>query len=314
MSRCILLLNRASGGNQRGLDPREVCQTTEQIFTAAAHVISSDLIAAQELESALALAIGTRPHAILVGGGDGTVSTAARLLGGTGIAMGILPMGTFNLAARDFGVPLEIDAAARFLADAGAFPVDVLEVAGHACLCTTILGFYPEFSKIFENRDHGGRWWKKTLKLITGLRATFVNARAIPLSWECDGNGGGTARTKFSAFVPGRYKDSAGLIPARTEFSSGKLTAYIGKQEKPAAVLRAMVDYTLGLHEHNAALEIVTGSRMTLRAARRKSCRAMLDGEILRLSFPIELRVRPKHLMVLTTEEVLSEAPTLSAP
>ena len=40
----------------------------------------------------------------------------------------------------------------------------------------------------------------------------------------------------------------------------------------------------------------------------------MLDGEILRLSFPIELQVRPKHLMVLTTEEVLSEAPTLSAP
>lgn len=303
MSRCILLLNRASGGNQRGLDAKAVSCAVEAIFREAGHTISSSLIKPARLAQELKKAIATAPDVILVGGGDGTVSTAARLLGGTRIALGILPMGTFNLAARDLGVPLEMTAAAHFLATADTYSIDVLDVSGHACLCTTILGFYPEFSNIFENRDHGGHWWKKTFKLLTGLRTTFMNARPIPLSWQGDG-GDGSVRTKFSAFVPGSYKNAAGLIPARTDFQSGKLTAYISTHHHPTSALRGILDYTLGRHEQNPELQLVKASRITLRAAKRKKCRAMLDGEILSLSFPIDLRILPGHLRVLASAAV----------
>lgn len=306
MSRFILLLNRAAGGNQRGLDAMEVCRSVEAIFHEAGHEISSNLIEPGRIENALAQAILTAPDGILVAGGDGTVSAAARLLGGTGIALGILPLGTFNLAARDLGVPLEIEAAARFLTTAEVVSIDVLDVSGHACLCTTILGFYPEFSNIFERRDHGGQWWKKAFKLLTGLRTTFQNSRPLTLSWDGDG-GVGAARTKFSAFVPGRYQTSAGLIPARTDFRSGKLTAYIGTHRHPSEALRGILDYTLGRHEQNPGLQLVTASHMILRAGRRKSCKVMLDGETLRLHFPIHLRILPAHLKVLTSAEVLAE-------
>ena len=306
MSRCVLLLNRASGGNQRGLDATEVCRTVEAAFSEAGHEISSTLIEPGQIEKALGQAISKAPDTIIIAGGDGTVSAAARLLGGTGIALGILPLGTFNLAARDFGVPLEIEAAASFLTTAEVLSIDVLEVSGHACLCTTILGFYPEFSNIFEARDHGGRWWKKMFKFFTGLRTTFQNSRPLTLSWDGDG-GVGVARTKFSAFVPGRYRTSAGLIPARTDFRSGKLTAYIGTHRHPSEALRGILDYTLGRHEQNPGLELVTASRMILRAARRKSCKVMLDGEILRLRFPISLRILPARLKVLTSADVVAE-------
>lgn len=300
MSRCHLLLNQASGGNQRGIDARGVCLTVEAVFREAGHEISSTLVAPGRIEQELERVIRSAPDVVIVGGGDGTVSTAARLLGGTDIAMGVLPMGTFNLAARDLGVPLDIGEATRFLAEAEAFPIDVLDVSGHACLCTTILGFYPEFSNIFEKRDHGGQWWRKTLKLLTGLRSTFMEARPLHLSWESDG-GNGKARTKFSAFVPGRYKDTAGLIPARTDFVSGNLTAYVSTHRSPASALRGILDYTLGLHEKNAELTLVKATEMTLRDSRRSHCKAMLDGEILKLPFPIELRILPGHLKVLTS-------------
>ena len=306
MSRFVLLLNRASGGTQRGLDAKKVCRSVEEIFREANHDIFSSLIEPGRIETALDGAIATAPDAILIGGGDGTVSAAARQLGGTGIALGILPLGTFNLAARDLGIPLEIEAAARFLTTAEVIPIDVLDVAGHACLCMTILGFYPEFSNIFESRDHGGRWWKKAFKLLAGLRTSFQNARALTLSWDGDG-GAGAARTKFSAFVPGRYRASAGLIPARTEFRSGKLTAYIGSHRLPSEALRGILDYTLGRHEQNPGLELVTATHMTLRAARRTSCKVMLDGETLRLGFPIHLRILPGHLHVLSSAELLTE-------
>lgn len=306
MSRCVLLLNRGSGGTQRGLDPHEVCRLVEGIFRKAGHEITSLVVEPGQIETALGRAVATAPDTILIGGGDGTVSAAARLLGGSQIAMGILPMGTFNLAARDLGVPLEIEAAARFLATAEEFPIDVLDVSGHACLCTTILGFYPEFSKIFASRDHGGQWWKKTLQLLTGLRSNFMNARPLALAWDGDG-GAGRVRTKFSAFVPGRYKSTAGLIPARTDFRSGKLTAYLGTHRHPSEALRGILDYTLGRHEQNPGVQLVTASHMTLRAARRTSCKVMLDGEILRMPFPIHLRILPGHLKVLGLAEILTE-------
>lgn len=311
MSRCHLLLNRASGGNQRGIDATEVCRTLESVFREAGHEISSTLVAPGKIEQELEKVIRSAPDIVIIGGGDGTVSTAARLLGGTDIAMGVLPMGTFNLAARDLGVPLDMEEAARFLAEAGVFPIDVLDVSGHACLCTTILGFYPEFSNIFEKRDHGGQWWRKTLKLMTGLRSTFMEARPLRLNWQSDG-GDGKARTKFSAFVPGRYKDTAGLIPARTDFVSGNLTAYVSTHRSPASALRGIFDYTLGLHEKNAELTLVKATEMTLRDSRRRHCKAMLDGEILKLAFPIELRILPGHLKVLTSAATIlpeEEAP-----
>lgn len=307
MSRCILVLNRGSGANQRGMDAEEVCETVETAFRKAGHEIASHLVPGKSIPSAIADAVAQAPDVIVVGGGDGTVSTAARLLGGTGIALGTLPMGTFNLAARDLGVPLEISAAAEFLATAEPFAIDVMDVDGHACLCTTILGFYPEFSHVFENRDdHGGRWWRKALAVLSQLRKTFLLSRPLHLSWTGD-EGGGSARTKFSAFVPGRYRESAGLIPARTGFASGKLTAYIGTQENPGAALRGIFDYTLGRHERNPELRIFQTSRLILRAARRNHCTVMLDGEILRLKLPLTLSILPRHLHVLTRPEVVIE-------
>lgn len=308
MKRYILLLNRASGGNERGLDAADVCQTVETIFREAGHSIESRPIQPQELEAALERAIAEQPFAILIAGGDGTVSAAARKLGGTSIALGILPMGTFNLAARDLGVPLEIDEAAQFLTTAESIAIDVLDVSGQACLCTTILGFYPEFGKIFETRDHGGRWWRKSLKVISGLPQIFARARPLTLIWHSD-HGNGVARTKFSAISPGRYRRKPGLVPSRTDFRSGMMTAYVGHQMSPAAAFRGIVDYALGRQEENPDLVILKSDAIELRAHRRKSCVVMLDGEILRMDFPIRLKILPLHLYVLTTAEMVAEEP-----
>lgn len=306
MSRCVLLINRASGGNERGLLASEVCDTVRGEFIKAGHQMTAHVVEPEKIEDEIKDAIAGQPEILVIGGGDGTVSTAARLLGGTGIALGILPMGTFNLAARDLGVPLEIPKAAAFLAGAEIHPIDVLVVSGHTCLCTTVFGFYPEFSNIFEKRDHGGHWWKKTLKLVTGIPKIFARARPLHLHWKADG-ATGSARTKFAAFVPGRYKSNAGIVPARTEFRSGRMTGYIGTHRTASAAFRAMIDYLLGRHEENPRLQIVQAASIQLRASGRKQLTAMLDGEILRLKQPVHLDILPSRLLVLTTAAQLEE-------
>lgn len=305
MARHILLLNRAAGGSERGLSATDTCQTVQKIFREAGHQVDAMIIDPENIEHEIKDAIASQPDSLIIGGGDGTVSAAARLLGGTNIALGILPMGTFNLAARDLGVPLEIEAAARFLAEAQTHPIDILCVSGHYCLCTTIFGFYPEFSNIFEKRDHGGRWWRKAFKLVTEVPRIFARAQPLSLTWMADGQAG-KARTKFSAFVPGSYRSSAGIVPSRTDFRSGTMTAYIGTHKTAAAAIRGMLDYVLGRHEQNAELQILKARSIELRALRRKHCTVMLDGEILRLNLPIHLDILPGHLLVLTTEAQLA--------
>jgi len=303
--RYILLWNRGSGGNQRGLEATDTIREIERYFQEQGHEIQSVIFSPEDIESTLAHAIASAPFAILIAGGDGTVSTAAAILGGSTIALGVLPLGTFNLAARDLGVPLEIPEAITYLAQAEVETIDVLDVAGRACLCTTILGFYPEFSHIFESRDHGGHWWKKSIKLLLGLPQTFARARPLHLEWQADDTSG-HARTKFASIVPGSYLGQPGLVPARTDFQSGTMTAYIGRHHKASSALKAIFDYALGKHEENSGLEIFKTSHLTLSAKGRSRCTIMLDGEILTLRLPLEFRILPRHLRVLTTRAAIA--------
>ncbi|GID95686.1 diacylglycerol/lipid kinase family protein [Amorphoplanes digitatis] len=82
-----------------------------------------------ELERTLEAAAGSGADLVVVGGGDGTISAAARVLAHRDIAMGLLPLGTTNNFARTVGVPLDLGAAVATLASGEVVDVD-LGVAG----------------------------------------------------------------------------------------------------------------------------------------------------------------------------------------
>src|SRR5256885_17028268 len=70
-----------------------------------------------ELIDAAKELVRQRPPLVVGGGGDGTMNALASILAGTETALGILPLGTLNHFARDVGIPLDVEAAVRIIAN-----------------------------------------------------------------------------------------------------------------------------------------------------------------------------------------------------
>ncbi len=86
-------------------------------------------------------ALDERADLILVAGGDGTVAEVAGVLVETRVALGLLPVGTGNLLARNLGLPLDLGEALDRIADSGRDRIDVLQAEGRYFTVMVGLGF-----------------------------------------------------------------------------------------------------------------------------------------------------------------------------
>ncbi|MEI5674070.1 MULTISPECIES: lipid kinase [unclassified Nocardioides] len=85
-------------------------------------------------------ALATGPDLLVAGGGDGTVSCAAGRVAGTGVTLGVLPLGTANDFARTLGVPAGLDEAVAALVGGRVVDVDLGRVDGRAYLNVASIG------------------------------------------------------------------------------------------------------------------------------------------------------------------------------
>jgi diacylglycerol kinase family enzyme len=269
----------------------------KQIFTDRGHQVDLSVVEPDQLEATLKEKANSAGEVLIVGGGDGTITTAARLLHGTGKILGVLPLGTFNLEARDLKLPLDPFQAAEKLLDAEVIPIDLLKVNSEYCMCATVIGFYPALAKAREN-FHGRSWWVKSLRIVREIATVAVASPPLDLTITADGKTY-HRRTRLTAFSPGGYEESVGLIPTRKDLSSGKLTAYVSEHLSRGQMLYAAFGYLVGKLLDTDKMTKIESSEITINVRRRRSIPTMIDGEILRISLPCRLEILPRALNVL---------------
>jgi len=275
-----------------------------QIFTARGHQVDLSVVEPDRLEAVLKEKAESAEEVLIVGGGDGTITTAARILHGTGKTLGVLPLGTFNLEARDLKLPLDPFEAAAKLIDAETIPIDLLKVNEEYCMCATVIGFYPALAKARES-FHGSSWWVKSLRIVREIATVAVASPALDLTITAEGQIY-HRRTRLTAFSPGGYEETAGLIPARKNLSSGKLTAYVSEHLSRGQMLHAAFGFLTGNFLDTEKMTRIESSEITINVKRRKSIPTMIDGEILRISLPCRLEILPCALNVLRPRSAFS--------
>ncbi|HEX2450540.1 MAG TPA: diacylglycerol kinase family protein [Gemmatimonadales bacterium] len=302
MGRVPLILN----GQARGIDQRTIARV-RQSFEQAGVDVDLQVVRGAELEPAIrALA---EAGAVAVGGGDGTHSTAAALLVGTGTTLIPVPVGTLNHFARRLGID-SAEAAARAVNKGHPMRVPVGSVNGRAFINNVNLGVYPRLVRTRERlRPRIGYLFANAvagLHALWRLRTVTINIeacgrerdRAIAGIWI------GLGRGSF------RLPDDAEPIAARTleiVIAPGRTRARL-----VADAIRTVATLRRGNPPHQAGLETFHAPVVKLR------CAGLLDlardGEAERVTPPVTLLVLEGALEVMSLEPMRAADPPIPCP
>ncbi|HEX4801490.1 MAG TPA: diacylglycerol kinase family protein, partial [Sphingomicrobium sp.] len=140
MTAVPVLLNRGGGAVSR--DP-QIAGKVADAMKAAGIDAAVELVEGGDC-AVRCRVIAERGDALLiVGGGDGTIGSAASALVGTETRLGILPLGTLNHFARDLGLPTDLTEAAKVIAAGNQRRVDVAEMNQRIFINNSAIGLYP---------------------------------------------------------------------------------------------------------------------------------------------------------------------------
>lgn len=302
-----MLLNPA-GGTLKELDSREVLDIVEHRLALAGHDAKGWLIDPADLDDAFDQALAGDAEAVMVGGGDGTVSAAAARLIGSDKALGILPLGTMNLFARGLSTPLDLHHAVDALAHGVIEPVNVGDVNGRIFLHHVSFGVHPtmlRWRSLFEGKSRLSRWMATPIAWALTLRR--YRRMAVRLT---KGGQDRHWRTPLLVVTPEPFVDGGAIVPVRGESDAGRLTVYgLIRQSRLGLARAALAAVTAGWNE-TRSFERVDAEIVTLDEAGKRTPRASIDGELATVTAPVRCTCRPGALRIVkpVTPQTLSTA------
>jgi diacylglycerol kinase family enzyme len=233
--------------------------------------------------------------ALIVGGGDGTISSAAEICARAGRPLGILPLGTRNHFARDAGLPLDLIEAVAVIARGRTRRVDMGCVEDRRFINNSSLGAYP---RAVEYRDE--------LRARLGLRkyvaAMFATVRAFthypPLKAVLVINGRRLSRATPFIFVGNNiYSVDLFSWQFRKQIDAGKLCVYTASTEGLRGFLRLFWLSMINRLDQSRDFETHIASEFTIHIAKPR-VRVANDGEVLRFTPPLRYRIDPNALEI----------------
>lgn len=243
----------------------------------------------------------TRLHesadAVVVCGGDGSISSAAPAVMESGLPLGIIPAGTANDLARTLSIPVDFAAAADLVVAGQTRRIDVGLVNGHAFFNVASIGLSSELAQKLdpEIKKRFGRLGYAVTALRILSSARRFRARIIE-------KGKGTrVKTYQIAVGNGRLYGGGNVVAEAAAIDDGRLDLY--SLEMPSLWKSVLMARAFRTGTHGAWKEVRTARCVEFKIETRRPMAVNTDGEIVTAT-PAHFRVMPAAVTVFAPPDI----------
>jgi diacylglycerol kinase (ATP) len=257
-------------------------------------IIGDDAEDARYLVSA-ALEKGT--DAVMVTGGDGVISNALQVLAGTDVPLGIIPAGTGNDHAREFGIPTkDPEAAADIVIDGWTETIDLGRIrddTGVEKWFGTVAA--TGFDSLVTDRANRMRWPHGRLRYYIAMVAELSQLRLLPFRLVLDGTEEIEADITLAAFGNTRSYGGGLLICPNADRTDGLLDITMAHSDSRTKLVRLFPTVMKGTH---VELDEVSTARAKSIHVECPGINVYADGDFACL-LPAEIYAVPGALQIL---------------
>ncbi len=164
------------------------------------------------------MAAEQRPAVVIAAGGDGTVRLVAQELAGTGVPLGVIPLGTANDFARANGIPDDIAGAIDRIVRRSTRAIDLLEVNGRPFVTAGGIGIGAHSALVVP--------WIKALHPLARMAADSLGSGVYRLSAGANVlfRPGLTETVRLTWRVPGEATDQSTELRTQGVFIANQRT------------------------------------------------------------------------------------------
>ncbi len=207
-----------------------------------------------------------------------------------------------NFFARSLAIPPEMEAAATALASGDVRAVDIAVVNGRHFIHTLALGLHPAMVEEREKLRYGSRIGK-----MIGSARAFVRVVRHPHRFDVSiENAEQKIERRTAGVVISNNPLGKGHMPYADRLDGGVLGVYVTTARGWVQLARVTAAAAFGAAEEHPLVAYLETPAATVRLGRRVSVPATLDGELVRLPGPLEVKIVAGGLKVLAPK--VSEA------
>jgi diacylglycerol kinase (ATP) len=240
---------------------------------------------------------------VVAAGGDGTASQVIDgLVGGT-VPLGIIPVGTGNLLARDLGLPMEIDEAVSLIAGTHVLrKIDAMRINQRVCVLNASLGIS---AKVVSDTTSRSKNRFGFLAYVWGAVRNLFSLRRRNITVEVDGTAFHYRAVEAAVFNCG--------ILAKTLYPRGPdIRIDDGHVDVWVVSNKTVLDYPLYLlrmiqESPSRHLSHFINSRKSVRIHSSIPLPVQADGDIIGTT-PVDLEVLPGAVSVFVSDKPSTSA------